>query len=338
MYIYMMFIPFRGLPGKGRKRYICWHNKSEKNVMNSLQKQTIRGVFFTILGTALFTPVYAAGKLADGAIPALLIMMMRYLGGFLTVSTVIAVSRTKLSTLKSSKPHLHALRACLGIGGGACTIHAAASMPIADATAIGLTEGLMAVALAALILHERVTLGHWLFGCLCALGAYVVISDSVSLNTLGYAATEGAIAALAGALFIAFESLTIKVLARRENALGVLVYVNGFATLILLGPALYLANSRGITWQMLAPFILLGPIAITAQFCNIKGYRYLDISVIGPLNYTWILFATALGVFVFDEIPDINTALGAALIVIGGIGLIRVSSHPAPVISDGKRP
>lgn len=291
------------------------------------QKKVIKGVLFSILGTALFTPIYAAGKFADGAIPALLLMMMRYLGGFLTVATVIIVSKTKPASLRSPKPYQHALRACLGIGGGACTIHAATLMPIADASAIGLTEGLIAVALAALILRERVTLGHWLFGVLCALGAYVVISDKVSLTSLNYGAAEGAIAALAGAIFIAFEALLIKVLARRENALGVLVYVNGLATLILAGPAFYIAYSNAISWQTLAPFLLLGPIAITAQFCNIKGYRYADVSILGPINYTWILFATALGVLVFGEIPTLNTLIGAVLIIAGGIGLVRVSTR-----------
>ncbi len=293
-----------------------------------LQNPIIKGVFFSIMGTALFAPLFATGKYMDGAIPAMAFMGMRYMGGFLTVCVVIMISGTKSSSLKSPKPSQHLLRACLGIGGGACMIHAATQMPIADATAIGLTKGLIVVALAALILRERVTFRHWLAGCVCACGAYIVISGSLSLDTLGYAATEGIIAALAGALFMSFEVLLLKVLARRENALGVLVYVNGFGALLLIIPTVYLQQYGGFTWSQLLPFLLLGPLAIAGQFCNIIGYRYGDVVVLGPINYTWIIFATAIGVLVFNEIPDVSTLVGATFIVAGGIGLIRLSSKP----------
>ncbi len=295
--------------------------------MPEIKNNVLKGVLFSLLGTALFTPIFAAGKFAGGEVPAIVIVFIRYMSGFLTVLTVVLLSRMRVSSLKSPRPGLHFLRAILGIGGGAGAIQAAIYMPIADATAIGLTQGLMVVALAAIILRERVTPGHWFAGSLCALGAYVVISGSLSLDSLKFAPVEGIIAALAGALFIALEALTIKILARSENALGVLLYVNGFASLILLGPVFYMIQDAEIPAMVLAPFAILGPLAIVAQFCNIKAYRLADVVILGPVNYSWIIFATIIGVLVFDEIPDMRLFIGAALIVAGGIWLIRLSSR-----------
>ena len=298
--------------------------------MRSLQLRNpvTKGVLFSLIGTALFAPLFAAGKYMDGAIPALAFMGMRYMGGFLTMCVVIMVSRTRPSALKSTRPSQHLLRACLGIGGGACMINAATHMPIADATAIGLTKGLIVVALAALILRERVTFRHGLAGLICACGAYIVISGSLSLTTLGYAATQGIIAALAGAVFMSFEILLLKVLARREKALGVLAYVNGFGALLLIIPTVYLQQSEGFSWAQLLPFLLLGPLAIAGQFCNIIGYRYADVMVLGPISYSSIIFAAIIGIFIFGEIPDNSTLIGAAFIVAGGIWLIRLSGKP----------
>ena len=298
---------------------------------HKIQNTNIKGILLALVGTALFAPIFAAGKFAGGEIPAIAIVLMRYLGGFLTVGTVIISSRTPLSSLKSPRPHLHFLRAIFGIGGAAGTIHAAINMPIADATAIGLTKGLMVVALAAVILRERVTPAHWFAGTLCALGAYVVISGSLSLGNLGFNQIEGIMAALAGALFIAFEALTIKILARSENALGVLLYVNGFATLILLALVFFVLQDAEIGLMSLAPFIILGPLAILGQFCNIKAYRLTDVAILGPVNYSWIIFATLIGVFVFDEVPDSRFFIGAALILLGGVGLMRLPSAPVAV-------
>lgn len=297
-------------------------------VISETRKNTIIGVLFSLCGTALFTPIYAAGKFADGMIPALAIMTARYVGGFLTVSASVVLTMTPLHALRSPKPYLHVLRAMLGAGGGACTIHAATHMPVADAAAIGLTEGLIVVALAAMILREHVTLRHWLAGSLCALGAYIVLQQTTSGLEFNIRHLEGAIAAFAGAIFIAFEALLIKVLARQEHALGVLLHVNGFASLLLLIPGYWVLQRAGLGVVDLMPFLLLGPLAIAAQACNIMGYRKAEIAVLGPVNYSWILFATALGIVFFNEVPGLFTFLGGTLIVAGGVWLTRLPIQP----------
>lgn len=299
------------------------------------QDRVVAGILLALAGTALFTPVYAAGKFVDGAVPALAIVAMRYIGGLVTVITVIRVTGTPLRSLKSAQPHWHAVRAMLGAGGGICTIHATSVIPIADATAIGLLDGIITVALAAILLGERVTVRHWLAGVLCALGALLVVRANASSGIDPATAArfwEGAVSAFVGAVLIAIETLFIKILARREHALGVLIHVNAIAAVLLVGPGLWAANHHDVTIGALLPFLILGPIAITAQFCNILALRYADAAIAAPINYSWILFATALGVVWFGEVPTPWTLVGAAMIVAGGIwlGRIGLTARKAP--------
>src|SRR3546814_10766917 len=72
-----------------------------------------------VLAAALaFSVVYASGKLAGGAVPALVIVWVRYLSGFVTVSAVSLVRHGSLRPgLASRKLVFHALRALCGIGG-----------------------------------------------------------------------------------------------------------------------------------------------------------------------------------------------------------------------------
>ncbi|MEO1197688.1 MAG: DMT family transporter [Pseudomonadota bacterium] len=294
----------------------------------SQPRQTALGIGFALCGTALFTPVFAAGKLADGQVPVLVVIWMRYVGGVLAVVTAILATRTSWSQLRSPTPHWHAVRALFGVSGGACAIYAATALPVADATAIGLTEGLLIVALAAILLGEHVTPRHWLAGTLCAFGALIVVRGAVAPETTPVAdpttAWLGAGAAFLGALLIAIETILIKVLARRETALGVLIHVNLFGALLMIVPGWLAMSHSAITLDSALPFLLLGPLAITAQFFVILSLRLADAAIIGPVSYSWILFAALLGYIVFGEVPTLWTWAGGALIVAGGIWLARL--------------
>ncbi|MEO1328099.1 MAG: DMT family transporter [Pseudomonadota bacterium] len=286
------------------------------------------GVALALLGVALFTPVFAASKLAGlwtgFAAPALGIMAMRYLGGFAVALSAAALRPRGSPPIRSAEPWTHALRALFGAGGGALAIHAASLLPVADAAAIGLTKGLLIVALAAIVLREPVTARHWLAGALCALGAWFVIRAAGAPDAAAAASDrslEGALAAFGSALCIAVETLMIRVLARREAAIAMLVYVNGFGALLTVGPGLWAFADAGAPWPIAVAFLLLGPLAILGQYCNILAYRRADASVLGPIGYSWILFSTALGYLCFDEVPGPGAALGAAMIAAGGAWL-----------------
>lgn len=61
------------------------------------------------------------------------------------------------------------------------------------------------------------------------------------------------------------------------------------------------------------------------QILGVTGYNGLtiamragDVSVIDPFRYTHLLFALALGIFVFDESPDLLILLGGLLIIASG--------------------
>ncbi|WP_343561200.1 DMT family transporter [Kiloniella sp. b19] len=281
---------------------------------------TTKGILFSLLGTAFFTPVFAAGKIADGLYPAIALMLARYAGGLLTVLGVIAITGMPLASLRSAKPQHHFFRALLGAGGGICAIHAATSIPVAYATSIGLTEGLLVIILAGLILGEEITRHHWIACALAGAGALIVTLQSLDSSTLSLSlAGSGAFAALAGAVFIALESLYIKFLAEREKPLGMLLFVNGFGTVLLLCAALWMLDPATLLSPDYLIFGMLGVLAITGQYFNILSYQNAAASVLAPIHYSWIVFASLLGFVAFDEIPTLWACLGIILILCGGL-------------------
>lgn len=281
---------------------------------------------WVLAGAFAFSLLFASGKLTGGAIPALQIIFIRYLSGFATVTGMVAVQPRALPAIRGSQRRwLHLLRAFCGVAGGICNITAATLMPLADAAALALLQGMFTMALAVLLLRERVTRWQVLAAILCLCGALVIVRGNAPAGGVDHLLETGLapLLAILGAFLIACEIILIKLLTRNESTLSLLLHVNGFASLLLILPALLWWTDA--SWQQLAALSLLGPMAIAGQLCNIRAYRMADAAWLAPFGYASVAFAALIGWVVFGDVPSLTAWLGTALIVGGGLVLIRRS-------------
>ncbi|MTH97245.1 DMT family transporter [Roseibium sp. RKSG952] len=297
-----------------------------------LAENTPLAVLLALCGIALFTPVFAAGKLAGGAVPALVLVWLRFFGGALTLGAVNLVKGAPEEGYISPLWRIHLLRGALAIGGLGGMIYASSVLPVADSAAIGLTKGIMAIALAGLILGESVVARHWIAGIVCGLGALLVV-QSAAADTAGasHLALDGIIAALLGAFFMASEALVIRYLAQREGTVVMLTYVNVIAALILTIPVIWIAASQSVDWSVAVWFLLLGPCAIAGQSFNVAAYRRAGAATLAPVSYSWVIFAGLLGFVLYHEVPTIEAGFGAGLIILGGLILTMKGRLPRSI-------
>ena len=192
-------------------------------------------------------------------------------------------------------------------------------MPLADATALGMTYGLLLVLLGAILLGERPGRLQLAASAVSLSGAVVVVLGKGAFHEplpLG-----PALVAMTSAVLMAVEGMLIRILGLREKPLTVILYVCFFGLCLMLLPVW--ADWQPVTWRTVAVCVGLGPLALLGQYCTIRGYTAAPLSVVGPVDYAWIVFAVLLGVVAFDETPGIATLLGCALILAGGIALAR---------------
>jgi len=269
----------------------------------------------------LFSLLFASGKLSGGLVPALQIMWLRYASGFAAAGSVAMVRRVPLARLLDTrKRHLHVLRACFGLGGGACIIYGATHMPLADSASLSLLQGVFTMILAVLLLGERLRLAQILAALLCLAGAFVIVrgdqqGGGISLDSLA------PYAVIFGAFLVACEVILIKILSRDESTLTMLLHVNGIAAMLFALPVLWFWQAA--PWPVIGALCLLGPLAIAGQACNVQAYRRANASFLAPLGYSAVLFSALIGWLVFGDIPGPATWAGAALIITGGVILIR---------------
>lgn len=278
-----------------------------------------------VLGAAFaFSLLYASGKLTGGLVPAIQIVFIRYVSGFATVGGITLAQRVPLTqVLARGRRHMHVLRALCGVSGGACSIYGATHMPLADASALALLQGVFTMALAVLLLGERITPRQAFAALLCVAGALVIVRGNTAGFSFDSLASTGVapLAMIAGAFLTACEVILIKVLSRQESMLSMLLHVNGIASL-LLGAAM-LVLWVPVEPLTLAALCLIGPMAIFGQMCNVRAYRLADAAWLAPFTYASVVFAALIGWVVFGDLPGLMTWTGAGLIVAGGLLLLR---------------
>lgn len=293
-------------------------------------------LLLALAGMSAFTPIFAAGKLADGLLPVAALVWLRFVGGAATIMSVAAVRRVPVFSRVSGLWRLHLLRAVFGVGGLGCSIFAASVLPLADATAIGLTKGIIAIGLAGIVLKEIVTGRHWLAAAFCGAGALLVVRAADTGAAHGDLALAGAGVAFLGAVFMACEALIMRYIAQREDTVTILAYVNVFAALLLTGPVLWLIAAKDISWSDLLTFAWMGPLAIVGQSLNIAAYRRAGAATLAPVFYGTVLLSAVFGYLVWGEVPA-PVALAGALLILAGGAVLTVPSLGAPRLSQSVR-
>ncbi len=277
------------------------------------------------LGAFLFAFMFMLPKLVSAAVPPPQVAFLRYFAGFLTilpfflrVQGLQGVLPEIVGRPKRRLNLMHALRACCGITSVAFGTYAVTHIPLANAQAIAMTNGVFAVILAAVFLRERLSSADLAAGAVCLAGAVVVAGPD--LDAPGWVSL-GALAALVQAFAWGAEVVLLRFAAVNDTPQRTLTIVNGSACLILLIATVWLW--RLLPLPDLLVLLAMGPVAIVGQYCNIRGFQLAVTAKLVPIKYSGLVFAALLGLIFFDEWPRPAAVAGAVMICAGAIYLAR---------------
>ncbi|MCR9138343.1 MAG: DMT family transporter [Alphaproteobacteria bacterium] len=283
--------------------------------------EALRAIAWALGAAFVFTLVFASAKFVGSQADPIQIVFMRYLGAAIVVTFIVVVWQGGLSAQKSPNPGLHVARAACGVFGEICIISAPLFIAYEDATAIGLTNGVIAIILAIVLLKEAARPMHWIASATCLAGAMLIARADSGSATSGTPAF-GLGLAVFGALLSGSELFLIKLLSGRERPIAIMLYVNILAILMLLIPALWVWNPIS-GWDLLW-LVLLGPLALFGQLCWIRAFQYGDAVLVVPIGYAAIPFAALLGAIAFDQSVGLREMAGALLVIAGGVVLARL--------------
>jgi len=286
----------------------------------------LRAIGWALSGACLYTLVFASARFIGPQSSPIQIVFMSYLISAVMVAAVAVFRLRGTGPLRTQVPGVHLARAVASVLAQLCLISAPLFIAYEDATAIGLTDSVVTMLLAVVLLKERAGLLQWVAAATCLLGAVVVARADAAAS--GFGAPEiGLALAAGGAVFAGVELFFIKILSERDDPITIILIVNLLGALLMLGPAMWVwepITGRDFLWLM-----LIGPLLLAEEYCWIKALRGARAMVVVPFGYASIPFAAAVGAVVFHEHLGGQEIAGAALVVIVGIALARLSTQKA---------
>jgi drug/metabolite transporter (DMT)-like permease len=186
-------------------------------------------------------------------------------------------------------------------------------IPIGDMYAISFTAPIIALPLAALVLHEQVGWRRWT----AVLIGFVGVLLAILPTGQGYAWTA-ALFPLGAAACGALRDITSRRLSATDDSLGILFYSMIAVLCGGMGLAL-LEDWVPVELDLVGLIATCALIQTTASLLQIEAYRFAEVSFLAPFRYVVMLFAALLGYLVWGDVPKWNVALGGVVIVGSGL-------------------
>ncbi|WP_246473007.1 DMT family transporter [Pelagibacterium limicola] len=254
----------------------------------------------------LVTAMTALVKLAGADYPAIQLVFIRSLIGLGAITPLIWRYRAEVfSTRRAGR---HSFRVFCNALALTCNFSALAALPLALVNAIGFMRPLVVTILAVILLAERVGAMQWVGVALGFAGVLIIIAPGEIPFDWGLAAAFGSV------FFGSMATIQTRAL-KDENTTVMMVFYTVGLSILTAVPAILFWNPVAVgDWPLL---IGIGLLAQIAQFCFLKAYQSTPASILAPLGYLSIVFASLTGYFVFSEVPGTAIIPGIVVIFIG---------------------
>tara|TARA_B100000965_G_C19520068_1_gene726056 strand:+ start:291 stop:1193 length:903 start_codon:yes stop_codon:yes gene_type:complete len=272
-----------------------------------VKKNKLIQVALLAIGATFFGSFMGACvKLLSDDLHPVIICFYRCLMGLIIVIPFIA--KNNFQALKTDNMQLQILRALINIVSMICWFTAIGMMHLEKATALGFTTPLFTTVLAVIVLGEVIRFHRTaalLFGFI---GILIIIRP-------GYLPFEfGTILMLIASFSFSFVLIFVKKLSATDSSLTIIFY-----HLLYMTPAFFILSLfywQTISLNQLFVFTLMGGSGLLSHWCLAQAFKMSDTTFVMPLQFTKLIWASLIGLFIFAEQPDIWTWIGGVVIFI----------------------
>jgi S-adenosylmethionine uptake transporter len=227
------------------------------------------------------------------------------------------------------RPLLHIVRGGLLFAAISLWGHGVKEVPITTATIMSFTVPIFVLLLAPAFLEERVTWPIWVATLISFSGIVLVLQPS-SESFFG----ASMFFVLAAGVFGLLDVINKKYVAQ-ESMLCMLFYSTLVSTVLLTFPALYagiIPTARVLWW-----LLVLGIGSNLILYLLLKAFALTSVSSLAPFRYLELLISMGVGYFLFQELPNRSSYLGAAVIIPCTLFVVYYQSRGVHSLHNKKR-
>jgi drug/metabolite transporter (DMT)-like permease len=285
-----------------------------------------RGIAMMTLAVALLSLMDAGLKELAALYPPLQVAALRAAASWPIVA-VWVFTRMAPRELLRVRWSLHLFRGALGVAMIAAFVYGVRALPLTTAYTLFFVAPLIITLLSRPFLGEKIGAHRWI----AIAGGFLGVLVAMRPGAEGVVSWAG-LAVLLAALGYAISAITVRVLARTDSTPAMVFWL---LTFVALGAgALALPNWVDIKpehWLLVAG---VGIVGAAGQFTITEAFARGEASVIAPLEYTALIWGLGFDALLWQVLPGSSTWVGAAIIVVAGIYLLRAERRPAALASS----
>ena len=272
------------------------------------------GIFYMVASVFLFSFQNAIGKWLAQGYPIPMLVFFRSAVALLP-SYLLVVTAGGVRVLRTNRLGAQIGRAAIWGGSNVASFFAFHLLPLADAIALTFAAPLILTARSWSLLKEPVSRERWIAVSVGFVGVLVMARPSGAGNSLGM------VCAMLCAACNAFGTLAVRGLTRTESTASIVFYTALFMTIGSL-PVLpfYWITPDPLD---LALFCSIGLIGGVSQYWTTQALFYAPAAAVSPFNYTALIWGSVIGFLVWGEVPTTAIVIGAAIVTLTGIYLLR---------------
>ena len=272
-----------------------------------MNKNKLTQVALLAIGATFFGSFMGACvKLLSDDLHPVIICFYRCLMGLIIITPFII--KNNFQALQTDNMRLQILRALINIISMICWFTAIGMMHLEKATALGFTTPLFTTVLAVIVLGEVIRFHRTAALLLGFIGILIIIRP-------GYMPFEfGTILMLIASFSFSFVLIFVKKLSATDSSLTIIFY-----HLLYMTPAFFILSLfywQSINYNQLVIFSLMGASGLLSHWCLAQAFKMSDTTFVMPLQFTKLIWASLIGLFIFAEQPDIWTWVGGIIIFI----------------------
>ncbi len=276
------------------------------------------GILYMVASVFLFSIQNAIGKWLAQSYPIPMLVFFRSFVALLP-SFILVYRAGGLSVMRTNRMAGQFGRAVIWGGSNVASFFAYHLLPLADAVALTFAAPLFLTALSYPIIKERVSRERWIAVSIGFLGVLVMARPSGAENAMGVAGAIGC------AVCNAIGTLTVRDLCRTEHSASIVTWTAVFMTLMALPALPFFWKTPAL--PDLALFCSIGLIGGVSQYWTTLALSYAPAAAVSPFNYTALIWGSIIGLVVWGEWPTPPIVIGAAIVTLTGIYLLRAESR-----------
>ncbi len=271
-----------------------------------LDKNKVVVVILVIISTLSAAVMGSCVKYLSDDINSFMICFYRTLFGLLLILPFVV--KNNFQALKSKNIKLQFTRSMINVISMICWFSALGIIPLEKATALGFTTPLFTTILAVILLNEVIRFHRTAALFIGLIGILIIIRP-------GYIPLEYAtFLMLIASLSFSFVQIFVKQLSGIDSNLTIIFYHLAFMTPVLFVIALFFWEP--ITFNNILIFIIMGAAGLIAHWCMNQSLKLSETTFVMPLQFTKLIWASLIGIYIFAEKPDFWTWIGGIVIFV----------------------